>query len=335
MATHYHGWNNPRSTYCKHCWMAILVLVLCFLPLCSSSKDEGVKVTVYEGPTKCPKSSDPKNKPTEVLLDHTVSFHFTITIDPSSKNGKHGTKVESSHDKGIAPSFPIGQGKVIPGLDQGMLGLCKGSKAYIVIPPHLAYGDYGVPENGVPGGTTLRYDVEIIEIQPPLPNEFKKIDANGDWKLSRQEAKTYFEKDGKQINIDALWKDEDKDGDGFISWEEFTGPKGGEGPPAKKPTQERKQSKDPQQAHIDSMIQIFVSIDTNQDAKISKEELGKMFESLGQEMTEDFWIESDLDMDGYVSLEEFVGVENTGTNADSSNSAKTTTKEKDSSKEEL
>ena len=50
--------------------------------------------------------------------------------------------------------------------------------------------------------------------------EFKaqfKGTFRGDWKLSRQEAKTYFEKDGKQIHIDGLWKDEDKDGDGFVT----------------------------------------------------------------------------------------------------------------------
>ena len=32
----------------------------------------------------------------------------------------------------------VGQGKVITGLDRGLIGLCKNSKAHIIIPPHLA-----------------------------------------------------------------------------------------------------------------------------------------------------------------------------------------------------
>ena len=114
-----------------------------------------------------------------------VIIHSTVTVDESStgKNDVIGKKIESSYDVGFAPSFPVGQGKVIAGLDRGLIGLCKGSSAYIVIPPHLAYGRYGKPQQGVYGDTTLRYDVEIIDVQPPIPNDFIKIDANKDWKI--------------------------------------------------------------------------------------------------------------------------------------------------------
>eukprot|EP00547_Thalassionema_nitzschioides_P007571 CAMPEP_0194206908 /NCGR_PEP_ID=MMETSP0156-20130528/5816_1 /TAXON_ID=33649 /ORGANISM="Thalassionema nitzschioides, Strain L26-B" /LENGTH=453 /DNA_ID=CAMNT_0038933555 /DNA_START=57 /DNA_END=1418 /DNA_ORIENTATION=+ len=280
-------------------WIAIALLS--FLPICMSSKKGEVQVTVYEGPKKC-KPSDDKSKPTKVLMDHTVSFHFTITIDESSAQGIKGLKVESSRDKGVAPTFPIGQGKVIPGLDQGLIGLCKGAKAYLVIPPHLAYGDIGVPKNGVPGGTALRYDVEIIEIQPPVPNEFKKIDFNKDWKLSRDEAEKYFSQEGKQVDFDGLWAAEDQDKDGFISWEEFSGPKGSEEPP-----KQQQQQQGPSQSEIDSARQLFSKIDTNQDGKISKEELSKNFESKGKQIDVDALLKSqDTDKDGLISWEEFI-----------------------------
>ena len=93
---------------------------------------------------------------------------------------------------GVAPSFPVGQGKVIKGLDQGLIGLCKNSKANIVIPPHLAYGNRGKPEQEVTKDTILRYDVEIIDIQPPVPNDFKHIDTNKDWKMLYHLAQEYF-----------------------------------------------------------------------------------------------------------------------------------------------
>ena len=63
----------------------------------------------------------------------------------------------------------------------------------------------GKPEQGVTKDTVLRYDVEIIDIQPPVPNDFKDIDSNKDWKISRNEAKTYFESKNQNIDIDALF----------------------------------------------------------------------------------------------------------------------------------
>ena len=37
----------------------------------------------------------------------------------------------------------IGQGYVIPGIDEGLLGVCIGEKRRIVVPPHLGYGEEG------------------------------------------------------------------------------------------------------------------------------------------------------------------------------------------------
>ena len=175
-----------------------------------------------------------------------------------------------------------------------------------------------MPEQGVRGDTTLRYDVEIVDIQPPIPNDFIKIDTNKDWEISYDEAKKYFDGLGQQVDLDALFKDEDKDGDGFISWEEFTGPKGGE-PPPKKPTKEeleqqrkmmQEQKMQEQQQKANEVLALLNSIDTDEDGKISKAELADMFSKLGQPMTEEFWEESDPDGDGFVTFEEFVGSDN-------------------------
>ena len=197
-----------------------IYLWLCLLFAHASTED--VKVTVYKGPKKCD-NSDPKN-PQRIEEDYIAGFHFTVTIDESSKGSREniGKKIQSSHDAGVAPSFPVGQGKVIAGLDQGLIGLCKGASAYILVPPHLGYGSRGMPEQGVRSDATLRYDVEIITVQTPAPNEFKKIDTNKDWKLSRGEVTRYFDKLGQAINIDHLWLEEDKDDDGFISWNEVS-----------------------------------------------------------------------------------------------------------------
>lgn len=37
----------------------------------------------------------------------------------------------------------VGQGYVISGMDEGLIGVCVGEKRTITIPPHLAYGEEG------------------------------------------------------------------------------------------------------------------------------------------------------------------------------------------------
>eukprot|EP00984_Skeletonema_dohrnii_P030216 scaffold21542_cov121-Skeletonema_dohrnii-CCMP3373.AAC.1 len=271
-------------------WAATLTLAL---------GTEEIKVTVNEGPNSC-QDFDAEKKSTKVQKDYSVAFHFT------AYDAATGKKIESSHDLGVAPSFPVGQGKVISGLDQGLIGLCKHSKASIVIPPHLAYGTMGKPEQGVTKDTILRYDVEIIDIQPPVPNDFKDIDSNKDWKISRKEAKYYFESKNQNVDIDALFKTEDTDGDGYVSWEEFTGPKGAEGPPS---TQQKQQTQEvnPLEQAAAQAAAIFHQMDLDSDGKISKEELAAAFELMGEKMTDEFWTESDTNGDGFVSIQEFIG----------------------------
>ena len=284
---------------------------------------------MYEGPTSCSNTNVDDHDEgvlTKVENGIVVGLHFTVTIDESSEAGERGAKIESSHDRGIAPSFPVGQAKVIPGLDQGLVGLCKGSKAHIIIPPHLAYGDMGVPNSNVPGGVTLRYDVEILDIRKPAPNDFQLIDTNNDGKLSKEEAKFYFESKGQMIDIDALFKAEDLNNDDYVSWEEFTGPKG-DGPPdivlqqqrrqkmqEEQAAQARAQQQQQQQAQTQQAqdaqqqaVEIFQQMDADGDSKISKEELAAAFAAMGSEMTEEFWKESDKDRSGFVEFQEFVG----------------------------
>ena len=42
--------------------------------------------------------------------------------------------------------------------------MCKGEKRTLVIPPELGYGEKGAGA-GIPGGATLRYDVECMKIE--------------------------------------------------------------------------------------------------------------------------------------------------------------------------
>ena len=114
------------------------------------------------------------------------------------------------------------------GWDEGILGLCVGAKANLVIPPEMGYGSSGAGGD-IPGGATLHFDVEVVAINDgpgPEPNLFEEIDTDSDGKLSRDEVAAYFKQMGQDDVPDGLWDNEDADSDGHISWEEFSGPKG-------------------------------------------------------------------------------------------------------------
>jgi len=182
-------------------------------------------VVVYEGPTDC--EDDQK-----VKVGDQLSMHYTGTIDKSSKTGTPGSKFDSSRDRGQTFDVAIGTGQVIKGWDEGIVGLCKGAKATLILPPEYGYGERGAG-GAIPGGATLNFDVEVVDIgagTPPgeMPNLFKDLDTDNDNRLTKEEVLAHFARQDSAMKElpTGLWDSEDKDKDGFISWEEFTGPKG-------------------------------------------------------------------------------------------------------------
>ncbi|MBU0488476.1 MAG: FKBP-type peptidyl-prolyl cis-trans isomerase [Bacteroidetes bacterium] len=75
-----------------------------------------------------------------------------------------GTKFDSSYDRGEPFSFQVGMGQVIKGWDEGIKLLKVGGKARLIIPPHLGYGEKGVPGT-IPPNATLIFDVELLQVK--------------------------------------------------------------------------------------------------------------------------------------------------------------------------
>jgi FKBP-type peptidyl-prolyl cis-trans isomerase len=72
-----------------------------------------------------------------------------------------GKVFDSTDNHGGKPfQFTLGQGRVIKGWDQGIVGMQIGDKRQLVIPPDLAYGASGSPPT-IPANATLTFDVEL------------------------------------------------------------------------------------------------------------------------------------------------------------------------------
>ena len=54
-----------------------------------------------------------------------------------------GRVFDSSVRRNDPFTFVVGQGRVIPGWDEALQHLNKGAKATVILPPELAYGQYG------------------------------------------------------------------------------------------------------------------------------------------------------------------------------------------------
>lgn len=106
-----------------------------------------VYVSIKEGTGEAPKATD------------RVKVNYRGTLSD-------GTVFDSTADRKQPAEF--GLGGVIPCWTEGLQKMKVGGRAKVVCPPSTAYGDRGQPPK-IPGGAALSFEVDLLEILPPLP----------------------------------------------------------------------------------------------------------------------------------------------------------------------
>jgi FKBP-type peptidyl-prolyl cis-trans isomerase FkpA len=74
-----------------------------------------------------------------------------------------GTVFDNSYERNQPITFMLGVGLVIPGWDEGLIGMRPGGRRKLVIKPELAYGRRG--KGPIPPLATLVFDVELIYVK--------------------------------------------------------------------------------------------------------------------------------------------------------------------------
>jgi FKBP-type peptidyl-prolyl cis-trans isomerase len=77
---------------------------------------------------------------------------------------KNGKEFDASWKggKGQTFQFPLGSGQVIPGWDQGVVGMKEGGRRKLIIPSELGYGARGFPPD-IPADAALIFDIDLVK----------------------------------------------------------------------------------------------------------------------------------------------------------------------------
>lgn len=104
----------------------------------------------------------------KVKTGDTVTVHYTGTLDS-------GDLFDTSKMEGREPfSFEIGVNAVIPGFEEGVIGMVVGESKTITIPAENAYGPYDeklimpAPMGKLPEGTVVGSQLQLMTPQGPM-----------------------------------------------------------------------------------------------------------------------------------------------------------------------
>jgi len=139
-------------------------------PASEGSADEPADAPADEpsdGASDRPDVTPPTDLPSELvitdIIDGTgpvVQAGDTVWVDYTGIRSEDGVEFDNSYDRGEPFRFTVGQGSVIDGWDQGLIGASAGTQRRLDIPAELAYGDQS-PGGVIRAGDALTFVIEV------------------------------------------------------------------------------------------------------------------------------------------------------------------------------
>ncbi len=115
------------------------------------------KITAKPSPSGLYKIVTKEGKGTVSADGKNVTVHFVGSLID-------GREFDNSYKRNEPFTFKLGEGKSIPGFEEGIASMRKGEKCRLIFPSTLGYGPRGV--NGrIPAFATLIFDVELIDFE--------------------------------------------------------------------------------------------------------------------------------------------------------------------------
>lgn len=136
----------------------------------SSEEESGGNSSLENGSFAKPKVTVPKGPPPKKLVEReirkgdgaTAKAGDEITVQYVGVGYESKEQFDASWDRGEPFTFTLGAGEVIPGWDEGIVGMKVGGRRELIIPPELAYGSAGSPPVIGPN-ETLIFVVDLLE----------------------------------------------------------------------------------------------------------------------------------------------------------------------------
>jgi len=99
-----------------------------------------------------------------------VAVHYTGWLyDSQIKATNHceakGKQFDSSIERGMPFQLSLGQGMVIQGWEEGLIGMKEDGKRCLVIPPSMGYGNRAVGNGLIPANSTLIFEIILLGVR--------------------------------------------------------------------------------------------------------------------------------------------------------------------------
>ena len=89
-----------------------------------------------------------------------ATIHFIGWLD---EKGARGREIYNSRSEGQPVSFVIGTDGVMPGWNEGVLGMRPGGARMLLLPPGMAYGARQV-EDVIPANAPMMFRIELVSL---------------------------------------------------------------------------------------------------------------------------------------------------------------------------